>query len=184
METLQGRALVASPYLTDPNFMRSVVYMLRHDDEGAIGLIVNRPTRTTVGAVLGLDAPLAMDPPVYRGGPVDGPLMVLEELRALDGTTSIAIASDEARIVELCYPSSSDPADRDRCRVFDGYSGWGAGQLEEGLRVGGWLAWDIQPDELFGDCDGLWQLAVRRIGLEILAGGIDPTRIPEDPAYN
>ncbi len=80
MESVQGLALVASPYLTDPNFLRSVVYLLRHDEEGAIGLILNRPTHTSIGELLEQlsGEPVENELPVYYGGPVDGPLMLLQ----------------------------------------------------------------------------------------------------------
>ena len=185
METIQGRALVASPYLTDPNFLRSVVYILRHDDEGAIGLILNRPTLTSVGELLEQlsEQTIENSEPVYCGGPVDGPLMMLQACSGEQLDSQIVyVASDQDRIVEVC--SQHKKATLDGYRVFDGYSGWGAAQLERELKEGGWLVWDIQPDQLFSDSEELWQTAIREIGRDILAGGIDPSRIPVDPAYN
>lgn len=188
MESLQGHALVASPYLTDPNFLRSVVYLLRHDEEGAIGLILNRPLETTVGQVLSDITGRTIDNarPIYYGGPVDGPLMLLQACEQ-HSVPSIYIASDQERIVETCSP---DPAHRKpgagsaEYRVFDGYAGWSALQLEGELQRGGWLVWEIPAEALFADPQELWQVAVRQIGRRILAGGIDPSKMPEDPAYN
>jgi putative transcriptional regulator len=185
MESIQGRALVASPYLTDPNFLRSVVYILRHDEEGAIGLVLNRPLGTTIGELLEQLTEQAVDnsQPVFCGGPVDGPLMMLQCCR--DGSEDhevIYVASDQARITNLCGGESKSSSDR--YRVFDGYSGWGAGQLESEMKQGGWLVWDATPDDIFSCPDLLWQRALRCIGRDILAGGIDPSRIPVDPAYN
>lgn len=186
MDTAQGRALVASPYLTDPNFLRSVVYILRHDEEGAIGLVLNRPTETSVGHLLEqlLDHPVKNDWPIFCGGPVDGPLMLLQECLTEDESTRMVyVASDQSRITEICGNHVQGPG-HDRYRVFDGYSGWGPGQLDAELRCGGWLLWDIQPDQLFEDPEELWQLAVKEIGRDILSGGIDPSKMPEDPAFN
>jgi putative transcriptional regulator len=183
METVQGQALVASPYLTDSNFMRSVVYILRHDQEGAVGLVLNRPTDTTVGSLLGqlLERPIDNELPVYCGGPVEGPLMLLQEMASDElHTRSVYVASDQERILKICDESDVSQ----RYRVFDGYSGWGPGQLDNELRSGGWLVFDIQPDQLFSPTDDLWQQAVKQIGREILSGGIDPSKMPEDPAYN
>ena len=183
MESIQGHALVASPYLTEPNFLRSVIYILRHDEEGAIGLILNRPTETTVGDLLEhlSGNPVENTCPVYCGGPVDGPLMLLHR-KEQGQETDICVDSDQERILATC--SGNNPECLDNYRVFDGYSGWGGGQLEGELKSGGWLIWDIAPDQVFGDSESLWQSAIREIGRDILAGGIDRSRIPEDPAFN
>lgn len=184
MESIQGRALVASPYLTDPNFLRAVVYILRHDEEGALGLILNRPMHTTVGSLLEelTECPVENDACVYYGGPVDGPLMMLQESHDDDGGSRLYIASDQERILRICAGSTLNS--QVNYRVFDGYSGWGTGQLDAELKHGGWLVWDIQPPQLFSDPDLLWKTAVHEIGRDILAGGIDPSKMPKDPAYN
>lgn len=190
MESVQGLALVASPYLTDPNFLRSVVYLLRHDEEGAIGLILNRPTHTSIGELLEQlsGEPVENELPVYYGGPVDGPLMLLQECTQED-EPSIFIASDQARILDICDPARSIPASHPKhCggdyRVFDGYAGWAPDQLDDEVRGGGWLVWHIQPEQLFEDPEDLWQNAIKQIGRDILAGGIDPSKMPENPAFN
>ena len=179
---MQGRALVASPYLTDPNFLRSVVYILRHDHEGAIGLILNRPTRTSIGKLLGdlVEQEVHNDSPIYYGGPVGGPLMMLvEHAGSGEEPTAIAIASDQETIVKVCTDSIGP-----RYRVFDGYSGWGAEQLADELKSGGWLTWDMPPEQVFDDSEELWQRAVQEIGRDILSEQIDPSKIPDDPAFN
>ena len=184
METLQGRALVASPYLSDPNFMRTVVYILRHDEEGAVGLIVNRPMNQTVGELIGelTETEISNGQPVYYGGPVDGPLMMLQAcVGVIDNAQVVYVASDQERITDIVTNRDESVS---AFRVFDGYSGWGAGQLEQEMEEGGWLVWDILPEQVFGDPDELWHHAVREIGREILAGGIEGARIPKDPAIN
>lgn len=190
MQFVQGLALVASPYLTDPNFLRSVVYMLRHDEEGAIGLILNRPTHTTIGELLEQlsGEKFVNDLPVFCGGPVDGPLMLLQECKQED-EPSIFIASDQERILDICHPDRELPAGHpEHCggqyRVFDGYAGWAPEQLDDELRGGGWLVWQIEPAQLFADPEHQWKNAVKQIGRDILSGGIDPAKMPEDPAYN
>lgn len=185
MDTIQGRALVASPYLTDPNFLRSVVYILQHDEEGAVGLVLNRPLQTNVGELLEqlTDFSVINHAPVYYGGPVDGPLMMLQECPGPEeGTRVMAVASDQDLITKVC---STEPEQLvGRYRVFDGYSGWGAQQLDEELKSGGWMVWQISPHELFSDPEELWQTAIKEIGREILSESIDPDRIPKDPAFN
>ncbi|MCR9293316.1 MAG: YqgE/AlgH family protein [bacterium] len=181
MESIQGLALVASPNLTDPNFMRSVVYIVKHDEDGALGLVLNRPTDMTVGCLLEqlADCKLCNNGRVYCGGPVDGPLVMLQQVQ-IDERPLLAVASDQERILEACQQECGER----QYRIFDGYSGWGAGQLEYELHRGGWLIWDIQPEDVFSDPEQIWQAAIRQIGRDILAGSIDPSRIPDDPAYN
>ncbi len=180
MAFIQGRALVASPYLTDPNFLRSVVYILRHDAEGALGLILNRPTAVTVGDLLGqlTESDFRNEALVYCGGPVDGPLVMLQNEQA-DADCMLSVVSDQDRIVDACQCGGTESY-----RLFDGYAGWGSGQLEAEMESGGWLIWDIPPSEIINNDDKLWEMAVRQIGRDILAGSIDPTRMPEDPAFN
>ncbi len=189
MDSTQGRALVASPYLTDPNFLRSVVYILRHDEEGAIGLVLNRPMHLTVGVLLAqlVDAEVVNAAPVYYGGPVDGPLMLLQA-RMRGERPSVFIASDQEQILQICDPTRSDATASEvqlgAYRVFDGYSGWSEQQLDEELRSGGWLVWDISPEQLFSEPDELWHNAIKQIGREILSESVDPSKMPSDPAYN
>jgi putative transcriptional regulator len=182
MTSIQGKALVASPYLMDPNFMRTVVYVFRHDEEGAFGLILNRPTKMTVEDLLAqLEQAVETEAPVFCGGPVDGPLMVIHEradFAELPSEDGIYLTTDQSHIIQLCQ------ADEGRFRVFDGYSGWSSGQLDSELEGGGWLVWDIDRDSIFSDEEEIWEHAVRKIGRDILAAKIDPARIPDDPAYN
>lgn len=190
MESAQGFALVASPYLTDPHFLRSVVYILRHDEEGAIGLILNRPTHATIGNFLQQSSGENFDNerPVYYGGPVEGPLMLLQECTQGD-EPSIFISSDPERILDICDPQRSVPAGHPKhCggeyRVFDGYAGWAPEQLDDELREGGWLIWHIEPAKIFGNCEGLWKTAIEQIGRDILSGGIDFSKMLGNPANN
>jgi putative transcriptional regulator len=183
MQSIKGKALVASPHLMDGNFMRSVVYMLRHDEEGALGLVLNRPMQVTVGQLLEelLERTVDNASPIFYGGPVDGPLMVLHqqaEGEEADEELSVSMITEQDRVIEIC----SRPGEN--YRVFDGYSGWSPGQLEEELAGGGWLVWDIGPADIFADPDSVWKTAIRRIGLEILATKIAPMHIPDDPAMN
>lgn len=181
MQNVQGLALVASPHLSDPNFLKSVVYILRHDDEGALGLILNRPTSTNVGDLLGQlsEQSLCNEAAVFCGGPVDGPLVMLQRIEMGDEVL-IAAASDQESILNTCEDQG---VVRDY-RVFDGYAGWGAGQLESELSQGGWIVWELSPDDIFSEPETVWQRAIQEIGKDILSGSIDPSLIPEDPAFN
>lgn len=185
MESYQGRALVASPYLADPNFMRTVIYLIRHDDDGAMGLVLNRPLQTNIGQLLGelTESTIENDQPVFFGGPVDGPIMMLQaccEKQESEGT-EVFIACDQARILEII---NDDAPGVIGFRLFDGYSGWGPGQLESEIEEGSWLIWEIEPKQLFSDSESLWQEAVVQIGRGVIADGIGDYRFCCDPDHN
>src|SRR5262245_10933831 len=122
-ETLRGRLLVAAPILRDPNFHRTVVLIAEHGEEGAMGLVLNRPTDTPVGTALPELASLAgEEDPVYVGGPV-----------ALESVLAVAELDDPDDASELLFDTVGFVQEPDvsavRGRVFVGYAGWSAGQL-------------------------------------------------------
>lgn len=132
---LAGRLLVAMPALADPNFYRSVVHILEHDDGGTLGLIVNRPSWMEVAEHLPEIADVVVPPEVvFIGGPVQRAIAV----------TVIRDASGRPRLVE-------EPAADGPCRVFSGYAGWGAGQLAEEIAEGSWYVTDSEPDDVFSE---------------------------------
>jgi putative transcriptional regulator len=179
--SLKGRLLVATPALFDPNFRRTVVLVGEHGDEGAMGLVLNRPSDVTVGeAVPPLAAVAGGDSLVHVGGPVQPEaVLVLAEFDDPEAAATIVVgdigfASSEGELEEI------GTAVR-RARVFAGYSGWGPGQLETELEEESWLVEpaegvDVFPapgDDLFGD-------VLRRKGgtYRVLA------LMPEDPSAN
>lgn len=183
MSCVEGKLLVASPQLQDPNFYRTVLLMVRHDDEGAYGLVVNRPTNQSVETVMEmlLECPCPREGQILYGGPVEGPLVVLHDSpnkADIECGNDLFLASCQDRVRQLMEDKQA------RVLVLDGYAGWGPGQLDDELRVGGWLVADIDIAELFGDSDMMWEKAVRRIGREILdaVSGIIPP--PPDPMFN
>ena len=183
IETIQGQALVASPFLMDENFHRTVVYIVRHNEEGAYGLIVNRPLNIPVSALLQqvLEESVDNDQPIYHGGPVEGEVVVIHERPTPDvelNEPGVYLTSDKEDFVAICQQSTS------RYRVFSGYAGWRAGQLEDELKQGGWLVWKISKEEIFADCDEIWQTAVRQIGHSILTDSLKVPHLPSDPSVN
>lgn len=184
MKSLRGHFLVASPQLVDPNFFRTVVLMVQHDDAGAFGLVLNRPTGKTIGDVWKLisEDPCDCDSPIFLGGPVRGPIAALhsEEQRSdLEIADGLFYTIEDRSVSELLRGGNSDPL-----RVFIGYSGWAAGQLEHELEAGGWLTTDASRDEVFDEPHELWQKVSRRIGREFLAATLKPRIIPDDPTLN
>jgi putative transcriptional regulator len=166
-----GRLLIASPYLRDGNFLRSVVLMVRHDAEGAFGLVINRPTQQRVRELVDLpdSGPIREDDQIFIGGPVAGPLLALHELPGIGepcGTGDPSgewITGDEKHLRMLMMRPQT------RIRFVANYSGWGAGQLEDELRMGGWLSGEADREIVFGDPDKAWEAAVKQFGNGIFA---------------
>ena len=183
MASLQGSFLIASPHLGDGNFNRSVVLMVKHDEDGAFGLVLNRPTGNTVAEVWKLVSDDASDrqDPIYLGGPVQGPLM------AIHGVESAA----ESEVLEGVYLSAHKDqlkevvaAENVPVRLFTGYSGWGAGQLEGELEAGGWLVAPATAELVFHEKDDLWELVMHSVAQEILSPSLKARHLPSDPTLN
>jgi putative transcriptional regulator len=174
MASLRGRLLLAGPHLLDPNFFRAVVLMLEHNDDGAVGVVLNRPSNLPVREALPEWADATSQPAVvFVGGPV-APGSALALGRTDD--------RDEAVIGDMAVVDLETPAaDWDLVRVFSGYSGWGAGQVEYELAEDAWFVLDAAPDDVrTGDPDDLWAAVLRRqpAPLSLLA------RYPDEPAFN
>lgn len=183
MTSLKGQFLVASPHLPDPNFYRSVVLMVAHDENGAFGLVLNRPTPSTVREVwelLGAED-CTSELPIHLGGPVAGPITAVHGWKA---------CAENEVLPGVYFASHKDHLDRlvrkqpSKLRVFSGYSGWGAGQLEQELEMGGWMTTPALPGEIFGDSQVLWRDVARRIGLDILGASLPVGELPDDPSMN
>lgn len=176
-----GRLLVALPVLDDPNFARTVVFVLEHDDEGALGLVLNRPTTTPIGEVLeGWDDLAAAPARLYGGGPVEPQAVVGLAVARPTASAGIGIVG-QIRTVD----PTGDPAmlaeEVERARIFAGYAGWSPGQLEDEVAEGAWLVVDAEPDDVVTDRpEELWQDVVARQGgsLRLLA------TFPDDPRLN
>ncbi len=180
MKSLQGQLLVASPGLLDPNFRRAVVLITEHNDEGAAGLVLNRPSPAPVAEIVPQLEPLVENgEQVWVGGPVqpNGVLVLGEFLDPEDAAVPL--------FGSLGFPALDEPeevaARTIRRRVFAGYAGWGAGQLEDELGRDDWILEPSSPDDAFTEApEELWADVLRRKGgiYELVA------RIPEDPSVN
>ncbi|MGX1882809.1 YqgE/AlgH family protein [Streptomyces sp. NPDC055287] len=183
VSSLTGRLLVASPALADPNFDRAVVLLIDHDDEGSLGVVLNRPTPVGVRDILLPWAGLAGDPDVvFQGGPV-----------SLDSALGVAvIPGDEGPLgwrrvhgaiglVDLEAPPELLAAALGSLRIFAGYSGWGPGQLEEELKSGAWYVVESEPGDVSSpEPESLWRAVLRRqrSKLAMIA------TYPDDPSLN
>jgi putative transcriptional regulator len=180
---LTGNFLVASRYLRDPNFVRSVVLMIQHQVDGAMGVVINRPSEKTVREVwemIGND-PCDRDDAIFVGGPVPGPLVALHTLEALAEHQVLPnlYVSTHRDAIDVIVRKKNVPV-----RLFSGNAGWGSGQLEGEMEAGGWLATPATVDEAFSDHETIWRKVTQRIGLEIMAPDLDHEHMPPDPSLN
>jgi putative transcriptional regulator len=180
-ESLTGQLLLASPGLHDPNFRRAVVLISVHNEEGAMGVVLNRPSAVTVGeAVPQLEPALAELEPVYVGGPVQ-PNSIVFLAEFLDPSPAgllvlgrIGFPAPDAGIDELTEATA-------RRRVFAGFAGWGEGQLDAEVDHGDWIAHTALPEDVFTEVPGeLWSRVLTRKGgsYALIA------RMPPDPSVN
>jgi putative transcriptional regulator len=192
---LRGRLLVANPLLPDASFDRSVVLVLAHGTDGALGVILNRPSDTTLAEVLPDWADAVAAPGVlFSGGPVN-PLAVIGVARRMAGisssssggshdegeTEAFTTVSADIGTVDLDLEPGQVGQDLAAVRVFVGYSGWSAGQLEGEIAGGAWWVVDPWPDDPFGPRpDDLWHDVLRRqpVPLAFVSG------FPPDPELN
>ena len=149
MDSLQGKLLVSSPALVDPNFRKTVVLIAHHDEEGAMGLVLSRPSDVpAVAAVPILDGIEGANDPVFVGGPVQPEaFMVLAEFDDIEQAAAPIIAG----IGFMPADAEPDHLAIRRLRLFAGYSGWGGGQLEAELEEESWIIVDAETDDAFAD---------------------------------
>lgn len=180
MESLRGHLLIAGPALIDPNFWRTVVLVGEHTEEGALGVVLNRSSETSVDEALPELALLADDMgAVHVGGPVQpSAVVVLADFIEADDSTPLVVESVGF------LPSEVEPdtiGELRRARVYVGYAGWGPGQLDGELEEGSWIVEPALVEDVFtDDPDGLWSTALRRKGgpFAVLAA------MPPDPSQN
>ena len=182
MESVRGQLLIAGPRLVDPNFWRTVVLVVEHSEEGAFGLVLNRPSETGVGeAVPELDALVDPDDPLFIGGPVQ-PSTVITVARFLDIADAALAAFADIGVLGTGGRPIEEMADRVvRARAFVGHSGWGAGQLEAELETGDWILDPARPQDVFSPSPReLWSdVLTRKGGSYALVA-----RMPMDPSLN
>lgn len=172
MNSTEGRLLVAMPEMGDDNFDRTVLWMLSHDTDGAVGVVLNRPSELPVAMHLADLAPFVSPPDVlFIGGPVSNEIVI-----------GIGDSDDGIAAVDLLALAESAAArPPGRLRLFAGYAGWSPGQLEGEMALDGWVVVDGEPADVFSDePEHLWRRVLGRQGgsLARLA------RFPESPALN
>jgi putative transcriptional regulator len=179
--SLKGQLLLAAPTLRDPNFARTVVLVGAHSEDGAMGVVLNRPSGVTVAeAVPQLQEAVGGEEPVYVGGPVQPTsIVVLAEFRepsdaGLLVLDSIGFPSADADLETLAGTTG-------RGRVFAGYAGWSAQQLDAELEGGDWIPHEAAAEDVFTEVPAeLWSVILTRMGgsYALIA------RMPLDPSLN
>lgn len=181
--TTRHQLLVSVPDLGDDNFDRTVVYMLDHDEDGAMGLVLNRPTSSEVGEhVDGLSTAVSSPGVFFMGGPVSvGGLLALG-LRQIGADLRHAVVVDGPVVmVEPEALLEGRVGGVDSVRFYTGYSGWSGGQLEGELAAGVWHVVEAMPDDVFCHApDMLWRTVMRRQGGRLASLGL----YPDDPGLN
>ncbi len=181
METLRGQLLVAAPTLEDPNFARTVVIVGEHNEDGALGVVLNRPSETEVAeAVPDLADLVETGEIVHVGGPVQtSAVLVLAQFSEPDQAHQLVVG-------DVGFLAVDDDDERvatalSRARVFAGYAGWGPGQLEAELAREDWIVEPAVHEDVFtDDPEALWSRVLERKGgqYRLLA------RMPVDPSVN
>jgi len=181
VESLGGKLLVASPGIADPSFFRTVLLIGHHDEQGALGLVLNRPSDAPVAdAAPPLAGVAGDDGLIYLGGPVtpEGVVVVAEfddpEDAALIAFGNVGVPSARVDLERL-------PDVTARTRVYAGHAGWGPGQLDDEMEREDWIVAPAHPDVVFSDeAEDLWAEVLRRMGgkYALLA------TMPLDPSVN
>ncbi len=184
--TLRGHILVAGPRLRDPNFFKAAVLLVEHNDDGSMGLIINRPSSVTVQSALSGHFELDEEAgAVYQGGPVEqSALFILHNAQELDPDETSIVADlfigSCADVFESVIRSSLSD-DSIRFRIFSGCAGWGGGQLEAELAHGDWYVVPATLEQTFAaDPYPLWEELVEQV---YRANRLLPNH-PDNPEWN
>ena len=181
--SLEGQFLVASRELLDPNLRARWCSIIRHSDEGAMGLVLNRPTKTSVSEAWKQvsEAPCPSTGLIHLGGPCRGPLMAIHsdpELGEIELVPGVYFCSDPENIERL-ISKGEDPT-----RFFIGFAGWGPGQLEAEMREDSWLTTPAAAEQIFEGPYDIWSQLTRQIyGLKMLSA-LRIKNVPADPSVN
>ena len=189
MKSLAGQLLLSSPRLVDPNFAKTVVLMVQHDGDGALGVVLNRALDVSVKDACSkvLETPCTLDGVIYHGGPCPGPLMVVH---SDPSQAQIEVCRGAHFTTERHHIESLLQRTDIRHKFFIGYAGWAAGQLDAEMETGSWLTTPATADEVFDtdtdtdtDTDGARHWT--RLTTQVTVGRwVNPKMIPKDPKMN
>ncbi len=183
MESLAGHLLIASPQLEDPNFARAVVLLIHHTPQGAFGVVLNRPSDSTIKELWNevAQTPCENQRHVHLGGPVSGPLIALHTDRALaemEILPGLFFAAQRENLERLIAHQEAT------YRLFVGHSGWGERQLERELEAGSWLTTPATVELVFFNEGNLWKRTAQQVGEAILLQTLKLKEFPPDASLN
>ncbi|MEE9219179.1 MAG: YqgE/AlgH family protein [Acidobacteriota bacterium] len=169
-EELVRRFLVSVPQLRDPNFHRSVIFLVEHNQDGALGLVINRPSTGSMRDLLvdnGVEYRGSAEVPIMLGGPVQpDQALLLHAEQDVDAESrqvgSGLRLSGSLRVLKQVFGRAAP-----RARVYFGYAGWGPGQLEAEIEAGAWILAPVDPSLIFdAPSDKVWDRALRDLGID------------------
>jgi putative transcriptional regulator len=184
-QSLVGQLLIASPLMTDGVFARSVCLVMHHDEEGSIGVLLNRPLQpqpTELWNLLDLQTPRpsTSSGSVHFGGPLSGPVVALhrrQQWAEAETGNGVYVAAQKEHLQQLIR-------EKGPFRLIVGHAGWGAGQLEAEVARGSWYTLPATPEVVFAPEGPAWSVLVRRAGTVRLASWIGCRHLPLRPEYN
>ena len=183
MKSLEGHLLVASPHLEESTHAKSVVLLLSHHDEGALGVVLNRPMGQTIDRLWPQVSPQPCTrmEPVGLGGPESGPLLALHGLREASEhelPEGVFLAASRDHLEQLVQQRSGP------LRLFVGHTRWTAGDLEQELERGDWHTLPATAEHVFSDEETLWADCLREVGRSVLIEALGLAVWPNDPTTN
>jgi putative transcriptional regulator len=206
MDSLQGYLLLASEELADPNFARSIVLVIEHNEQGALGVVLNRPTSKTVCELWREVSQVASESrqAICLGGPVSGPVMALHtvpDLAELEIIAGVYFAAKKQHLDQLVQqagsaagapthaenPFEGSPSPSEALlpfKIFVGHAGWGPGQLEREIQQRAWYTLPARIEHVFDPDPGLWERLVQALDRVRLARLLKIKHIPPDPGLN
>lgn len=186
LRTLEGQLLIASPQMEDPRFRRVVILLLHHDEDGAMGVVLNQRLPINADdswAALG-DSVEIGDHRAHLGGPLAGSITVLHDVQSDRSHTP------QGRIYVLHKREQLDKLldaidQHESFQFFVGHAGWSSGQLESELAEGSWLSIPASPDFVFShDQNDMWMSAMREAGLSFYRDVLGIEEFPVDVSVN
>jgi len=184
MDSLQGQLLIATSELVDPNFFHTVVLIVRHSEAGALGLVLNRRSKTTLREVWKQvrETDCQRDDCLELGGPCQGPLTALHtEARCSDSEVlpGLYFTGEPGSLEQLATGEEPSPA-----RFFVGYAGWGAGQLEGELETGSWRVMPAEIEQILEYDPELWEQVTKQLVGQWMAKSLKLKHVPPDLSCN
>ncbi|MEP4532091.1 MAG: YqgE/AlgH family protein [Cyclobacteriaceae bacterium] len=178
----RGDLLISEPYLPDPNFERTVIYLCEHDENGSFGFVLNREAPDSLDNLIGVNG---FDTPVYVGGPVQQDTLHFLHSDDLHLETNKEISEgvhwgvDFDGLIDAIENKTLDPG---KVRFFVGYSGWSDGQLMDEIKAKSWIVFKQAGKHLVFDTDpaSLWQTVLKEMGGKFRA----ISNYPTDPRLN